>query len=150
MRSSSNSRLKVGATKRALVQAFLLNPSRSLIPSVHTLWGLLLALFAVFRFLTYFFLYLRPPHSVLPGRPPTEALASLCLTCGGVVFVLSTEQVTFAAMRHGFADLMLFLNFAVSLVSVVFCFILALFAVQGWSLSRSASRFIRSGGLEKP
>lgn len=73
---------------------------------VHALWGLLLGCFSLFRFLTYFFTYLRPPASILPSRPPTEALASLCLTAGGVVFILSTEQVTFAAMRHNADDVM--------------------------------------------
>jgi len=82
---------------------------------IHALWGNLLAAFAVFRFFTYFFLYLRPPASILPGRPPTEALASLCLTSGGVVFILSTEQVTFAAMRHGFDDVMVRLQVSASL-----------------------------------
>jgi H+/Cl- antiporter ClcA len=86
-----------------------LHPNADLLPppvDVHALWGLFLGLFALFRFLTYFFLYLRPPASILPSRPPTEALAALMLTCGGVVFILSTEQVTFAAMRHGFDDIM--------------------------------------------
>lgn len=32
------------------------------------------------------------------------------LSCGGVVFVLSDEEVTFAAMRHGWDDLMAFMN----------------------------------------
>lgn len=74
------------------------------------------------------------------------------LTCGGVVFILSTEQVTFAAMRHGFDDIMVlfdalsscrgprkltfsneqaFLNFTVTLVSITFAWIVALFALQG-------------------
>lgn len=128
---------------------------------VHALWGLFLGLFAAFRFLTYFFLYLRPPASILPSGPPTEALAALTLTCGGVVFILSTEQVTFAAMRHGFDDLMVrrnaslhqraraelmssplllgvdvpqaFLNFTVTLVSITFAWIVCLFALQGES-----------------
>lgn len=61
---------------------------------IHALWGRFLGLAAAFRILTYVFLYLRPPASVLPGRPPTEALAALCLTAGGLVFILSTEQVS--------------------------------------------------------
>ncbi|SCV71976.1 BQ2448_4670 [Microbotryum intermedium] len=104
--------------------------------SIHALWGLLLALFSTFRFLTYFFLYIRPPVSPLPSRPPTEALASLCLTCGGVVFILSTEQVTFAAMRHGWDDVMAFLNVTVAFVSIVFCWILVLCTIRGACLRR--------------
>ncbi|KAM0752108.1 hypothetical protein T439DRAFT_333349 [Meredithblackwellia eburnea MCA 4105] len=104
---------------------------------IHALWGLLLGGFAAFRFLTYFFLFLRPPASILPSRPPTEALASLFLTCGGVVFILSTEQVTFAALRHGGDDMMAFLNMTVALVCIWFTWILTLFALKGWASTRS-------------
>lgn len=38
---------------------------------------------------------------MLPSRPPTEALGSFFLTCGGLVFILSTEEITIAAMRRG-------------------------------------------------
>ncbi|KPV74635.1 uncharacterized protein RHOBADRAFT_27024 [Rhodotorula graminis WP1] len=104
---------------------------------IHALWGNLLAAFAIFRFMTYFFLYLRPPASILPGRPPTEALASLCLTSGGVVFILSTEQVTFAAMRHHFDDVMAFLCLTVAAVCAWFLWTASLFGIKGWALSRN-------------
>lgn len=68
---------------------------------VHALWGNLLVTFAVLRCLTYAFLWINPPRGGLPSRPPTEALASFFVACGGLVFIASTEQVVFAAMRHG-------------------------------------------------
>lgn len=68
---------------------------------IHQLWGWLLLGFSVLRCLTYFFLWLGPPSSVLPSRPPTEALGSFFLACGGLVFMFSTEEVTLAAMRRG-------------------------------------------------
>lgn len=68
---------------------------------IHSLWGNLLVAFSVLRCFTYFFLWLGPPQSVLPSRPPTEALGSFFLACGGLVFMLSTEEVTNAAMRRG-------------------------------------------------
>lgn len=68
---------------------------------IHALWGNLLVAFAVLRCLTYFFLWLGPPKSILPSRPPTEALGSFFLACGGLVFIFSTEEVTIAAMRRG-------------------------------------------------
>ncbi|GAA5963573.1 hypothetical protein JCM8115_002035 [Rhodotorula mucilaginosa] len=105
---------------------------------IHALWGNLLGAFAGFRFLTYFFLFLRPPSSILPSRPPTEALASLALTCGGVVFILSVEQVTFAAMRHHADDVMAFLNLTVAAVCAWFFWTACLFAIKGWALSRTA------------
>lgn len=99
--------------------------------SIHSLWGNLLAGFSFFRIMTYFFLWLRPPtSSILPSRPPTEALASFSLTCGGLVFMLSSEEVSFAAMRNGFGDMMMILNVTVAIVSLLFCGIAALLIMK--------------------
>jgi hypothetical protein len=56
---------------------------------VHKQWGYLLAGFSIFRLATYFLLYLDPPSSYLPTRPVTELLASFCLICGGLVFMVA-------------------------------------------------------------
>jgi len=69
---------------------------------IHALWGFCLAGFAVLRCLTYFFVWLSPPRSILPSRPPSEALASFLLACGGLIFIFSDEEMTFAAMRRGY------------------------------------------------
>jgi len=69
---------------------------------MHALWGYSLTGFAILRCLTYFFVWLNPPRSILPSRPPSEALASFLLACGGLLFILSNEEVTFAAMRRGY------------------------------------------------
>lgn len=103
--------------------------------SIHALWGTLLAGFAVCRILTYTFLHLRPPASILPSRPPTEALAAFCLCSGGIVFMLSTEEVIFWAMRHGFDDTMTFLNATVAFVCAVLSWVLVLMALKGKLIS---------------
>ncbi|KIJ56922.1 hypothetical protein M422DRAFT_88038, partial [Sphaerobolus stellatus SS14] len=99
---------------------------------VHALWGFFLSGFAILRCMTYFFLWLRPPHSVLPSRPPTEAMASFFLACGGLVFILSTEQITFAAMRRGMDDIMFIFNFAVAVTCLAFCWMLLVVGFKGW------------------
>lgn len=99
--------------------------------SIHALWGNLLAGFAICRILTYTFLHLRPPASILPSRPPTEALGAFCLCAGGIVFMLSTEEVIFWAMRHGFDDMMTFLNATVAFVCAVLSWTLVLMALKG-------------------
>ena len=99
---------------------------------VHSLWGQLLAGFAVLRCLTYFFLFLAPPSSPLPSRPPTEALAAFFLACGGLVFQSSTEEISLAAMRRGHDDVMMFLNVAVAITCFAFCWALCLVAFKGW------------------
>lgn len=104
---------------------------------IHSLWGILLAGGSLFRFLTYFYLWVRPPtDSMLPSRPPTEVLTSFGWAAGGIVFMLSDEEVAFAAMRSGFDDVMAFLNFTVALTCLVFCWIVVVMAVKGVALLR--------------
>lgn len=109
--------------------------------AIHMLWGQLLAGFALLRCLTYFLLWLRPPTaSVLPSRPPTEALAAFSLCCGGLVFMLSSEEVSFAAMRSGYGDFMAILNVAVAVVALLFCWTTVLMMLKGWAVRREVKR----------
>ncbi|KAF8665579.1 hypothetical protein AX16_000037 [Volvariella volvacea WC 439] len=103
---------------------------------IHMLWGNLLVAFAVLRCFTYFFLWLGPPRSILPSRPPTEALGSFFLACGGLVFIFSTEEISIAAMRRGRDDVMMFLNVAVAITCLAFCWTLFVVAFKGWLKSR--------------
>ena len=105
--------------------------------SIHSLWGILLAGGSAFRFLTYFFLWLRPPvESTLPSRPPTEVLTSFGYAAGGIVFMLSVEEVSFAAMRAGYDDMMAVLNFTIALTSLVFCWEVVVMAIKGGAVMR--------------
>lgn len=58
---------------------------------VHKQWGNMLVGFAMARGMTYVLLYLKPPTSYLPARPPTEIIASFCLISGGLIFMLSVS-----------------------------------------------------------
>jgi hypothetical protein len=58
---------------------------------VHKQWGNMLVGFALARGVTYVLLYLKPPTSYLPARPPTEIIASFCLISGGLIFMLSVS-----------------------------------------------------------
>ncbi|KAI0053060.1 hypothetical protein FA95DRAFT_1552946 [Auriscalpium vulgare] len=104
---------------------------------IHALWGFFLVGFAVLRCLTYFFVWLCPPRSILPSRPPSEALASFFLACGGLSFILSDDEITLAAMRQGHDDVMMFLNFTVAATCSAFCWTLCVVAFQGWLKSRT-------------
>ncbi|KAG8763917.1 hypothetical protein FRC12_008358 [Ceratobasidium sp. 428] len=103
---------------------------------VHALWGNLLTAFAVFRCFTYFFVWLRPARSIMPSRPPTEAIAAFFLSAGGLVFISSSEPITFAAMRNGHDDIMMFLNAIVAIVCFAYALNLAVLAVKGWAVAR--------------
>lgn len=58
---------------------------------VHNQWGSLLAGASFARGMTYILLFLRPPNSVLPSRPPSELLASFGLIAGGIMFMASVS-----------------------------------------------------------
>ncbi|KAG6336340.1 hypothetical protein ID866_2735 [Astraeus odoratus] len=123
-----------GAAMSAHTQTYLFQVQ------IHQLWGWLLLGFSVLRCLTYFFLWLDPPRSVFPSRPPTEALGSFFLACGGLMFMFSTEEVTLAAMRRGRDDMMMFLNVAVAITCLAFCWTLCVVAFNGWLRHRRSRR----------
>lgn len=58
---------------------------------VHKQWGNLLTAASFARALTYVIMYLKPPKSVLPSRPPTELLTSFGLISGGIIFMASVS-----------------------------------------------------------
>ncbi|KAF7352908.1 hypothetical protein MVEN_01258100 [Mycena venus] len=104
---------------------------------IHALWGNLLLAFAILRCLTYFFLWVAPPRSTLPSRPPTEALGSFFLACGGLSFIFSTEEVTIMAMRRGRDDIMMFAVTAVAITCLAFCWTIGVVAFNGWLKTRT-------------
>lgn len=59
---------------------------------VHKQWGNMLVGFALARGMTYVLLFLKPPTSYLPARPPTEIVSSFCLIAGGLIFMLSVSN----------------------------------------------------------
>ncbi|KAG8929418.1 hypothetical protein FRC01_004355 [Tulasnella sp. 417] len=107
---------------------------------IHVLWGTLLAAYTVARCLTYFFLWLNPPRSTTPSRPPTEALASFLLTAGGLAFISSTEQIGFWAMRTGRDDMMMFANVIVALTFFCFTWMFGCLALKSWAVANVAKR----------
>lgn len=59
---------------------------------VHKQWGNLLTGASFARGFTYVLMYLKPPRSVLPSRPPTELLTSFGLIAGGIIFMASVRH----------------------------------------------------------
>lgn len=59
---------------------------------VHKQWGNMLTGASFARGLTYVLVYLRPPRSVMPSRPPTELLTAFGLIAGGIIFCASVSR----------------------------------------------------------
>ena len=65
---------------------------------IHKQWGNLLLGASFARGLTYVLMFLKPPKSILPSRPPTELLASFGLISGGIIFMASVSTDTLGLM----------------------------------------------------
>lgn len=61
---------------------------------VHKQWGDLLFGASLARGFTYMLMFLRPPKSSFPSRPPTELLASFGLMSGGIIFMASVSSAS--------------------------------------------------------
>lgn len=61
---------------------------------VHKQWGNLLTGASFARGFTYVLVYLKPPRSILPSRPPTELLTAFGLIAGGTIFMASVGGIS--------------------------------------------------------
>ncbi|RAH74778.1 Ytp1 family protein [Aspergillus aculeatinus CBS 121060] len=104
---------------------------------VHKQWGNLLVGFALARGVTYLLMYLKPPTSYLPARPPTEIVASFCLISGGLVFMLSTRSVI-QAMEYYDLDAMFVFTVTMGLTAFVMAFEILSIALKAWAVKRES------------
>ncbi|KAJ5986049.1 hypothetical protein N7451_010414 [Penicillium sp. IBT 35674x] len=102
---------------------------------VHKQWGNMLIGFASSRGMTYVLLFLRPPTSYLPGRPPTEILAGFCLMSGGLIFMLSTRQVI-EVMELYELDAMFSFTVALGFTAFIMSLVVLNIAFKAWAVKR--------------
>ncbi|KAG5366408.1 putative membrane protein [Yarrowia sp. B02] len=118
--------------------------------AIHTQWGYLLAIGAVFRgitYLQYFIVYsqalarldggaeMNVDQLTLPSRPFTEIVASFCLISGGLVFMQSNRETVEAFVYRGI-DSMFTLNVTVGITSFIMAWELVVLAIKGWASRR--------------
>lgn len=102
---------------------------------LHSQWGHLLSAFSLSRLATYALLYLRPPPSHFPSRPPSELLASFCLTAGGMIFMLSARNSVEAMELNG-VGAMAVSTVVMGCAAVVLGWAVVVFAVKGWAVRK--------------
>ncbi|KND90904.1 putative membrane protein C3B8.06 [Tolypocladium ophioglossoides CBS 100239] len=109
------------------------HPQSTMISSmVHRQWGNLLLGASFARGLTYVLMFLRPPKSVLPSRPPTELLASFGLIAGGIIFMASSSD-TITGMIHYDLDAMFVYTITMGLVVMLMAWEVVVLAIKGWA-----------------
>ncbi|KAI0394475.1 hypothetical protein F5Y17DRAFT_253735 [Xylariaceae sp. FL0594] len=117
---------------------------------VHKQWGNLLTGASFARGFTYVLLYLKPPRSVYPSRPPTELLTAFGLIAGGIIFMASSGD-TISGMVHYGLDAMFFYTVTLGFVGLLMAWIVLLLAFKGWAVRKEcggapASWKVRSRG----
>ncbi|KAH7129308.1 hypothetical protein B0J13DRAFT_645138 [Dactylonectria estremocensis] len=106
---------------------------------VHKQWGNLLLGASFARGTTYLLMFLNPPKSVLPSRPPTELLASFGLISGGIIFMASAGD-TVCGMIHYDLDAMFMYTVTMGLVGLLMAWEVIVLAIKGWAVRRERRR----------
>ncbi|KAI7850751.1 hypothetical protein BDC45DRAFT_546544 [Circinella umbellata] len=109
---------------------------------IHYLWGLLLGLAAVCRFVTYISLYRAPPTDNQPTRPPSEAIGAFLLIAGAILFMASNSG-TLTWLRRNNVDKMFLMNVCVALTSMTLCYVFFMFAMKQWSMKREQKKALK-------
>ncbi|KAF1928988.1 uncharacterized protein M421DRAFT_420218 [Didymella exigua CBS 183.55] len=101
---------------------------------IHSQWGSMFMGFALARCLTYVIMYIAPPTSYLPSRPPTEIITSFCLVAGGITFMVSNKD-TIAALESYGLDAMFMFTVTMGLTALLLAWTTVVIAIKGWALS---------------
>jgi hypothetical protein len=102
---------------------------------IHAQWGILFAVGAIFRLVTYLILYLAAPNTTKPTKPFTELITSFCLICGGLIFIQSSSQCVQAMIYRGL-DSMFTLNVNVGVTALIMAWVMVVWSIKGWAAKR--------------
>ena len=102
---------------------------------VHKQWGTLLVGFSLARGVTYVTMYLQPPSSIYPSRPPSELVASFCLISGGLVFMASNKDVVKIMEEHDLMAMFVF-TVVVGVTALLMAWEIVVLAIKGWVFYR--------------
>ncbi|KAL9013522.1 MAG: hypothetical protein Q9173_001781 [Seirophora scorigena] len=112
---------------------------------VHKQWGTLFVGFALARAVTYILMYLSPPSSYLPSRPPSEIISSFCLISGGLIFIASNRD-TVAAMERYNLNAMFIFTVTMGFTAFLMAWQMIVLAIKGWTVRRRQSEIVADRG----
>ncbi|UPX19172.1 uncharacterized protein EKO05_0009442 [Ascochyta rabiei] len=100
---------------------------------IHSQWGSMFMGFALARCLTYVIMYITPPTSYLPSRPPTEIITAFCLVAGGITFMVSNKDTVAALESYGL-DAMFIFTVTMGLTALLLAWTTVVLAIKGWAV----------------
>ena len=115
--------------------------------AIHKQWGTLFVGFALSRAVTYLLIYLKPPTSYLPSRPPSELVSAFCLISGGLIFMASNRNTVDALEAHGIHAMFPF-TVVMGFTSFLMAWSIIVLAVKGWAIRRTSSAYLASFNAE--
>ena len=105
---------------------------------IHTQWGTMFMGFALARGITYILLYISPPKSYLPPRPPSEVITAFCLVAGGITFIVSNKD-TVAALEAYDLDAMFTFTVTMGFTALLLAWTTVVIALKGWAVRKENS-----------
>ncbi|KAF1988254.1 hypothetical protein K402DRAFT_411626 [Aulographum hederae CBS 113979] len=102
---------------------------------LHSQWGTMFVGCALARGVTYLTLYLSPPSSYLPSRPPSEIIASFCLVGGGLIFMMSNTD-TVESLEYNNLDAMFVFTVTMGVACLLLAWTTIVLALKGWAVRR--------------
>ncbi|KAI9888697.1 MAG: hypothetical protein M1814_006507 [Vezdaea aestivalis] len=102
---------------------------------IHKQWGMLLIGSSLARVATYIMLYVTPPTSIYPSRPPSELIASFCLISGGVIFMASNRSTVTAMITYNL-DAMFIFTVTMGFTAFLMAWTILVIAVRGWAVTK--------------
>ncbi|KAL9031230.1 MAG: hypothetical protein Q9196_000730 [Gyalolechia fulgens] len=105
---------------------------------VHKQWGYLFVGFALARAVTYMLIYLSPPSSYLPSRPPSEIISSFCLISGGLIFIASNKDTVAAIERYDLNAMFIF-TVTMGWTAFLMAWQIIVLAIKGWAVRKRRS-----------
>jgi cytochrome b561 len=115
--------------------------------TIHKQWGTLFVGFALARAITYIMIYISPPTSYLPSRPPSELISSFCLISGGLVFIVSNKD-TVAAMEDHDIHAMFPFTIIMGFTAFLMAWVIITLAIKGWALRKTRTPTSRLSAAE--
>jgi hypothetical protein len=100
--------------------------------AVHKQWGNMLVGFSFARMATYLLLYISPPTSIYPSRPPTELVSSFCLISGGLIFMASTKDIIYYMETSNLMAMFVF-TVVMGITAFIMAYEIIVLSLKGWA-----------------